>query len=117
MHQQEYTMPGLKEITAIPVEKEFHTCPDCGYERGFHTSVVNAMPNRDVPVRSTREVFCVILICPECGARFDVGWRIPSGEFDNRFVKATVMTPTCIPHGSPASCLRVSPRNDEHPPE
>jgi len=110
-------MPGLKEITAIPVEKEFHICPDCGYERGFHASVVNAMPNRDTPVRSTREVFCVILICPECGARFDVGWRIPSGEFDNRFVKATVMAPTCIPHGSPASCLPVSPRHDEHPPE
>ena len=110
-------MPGLKEITAIPVEKEFHTCPDCGYERGFHASVVNAMPNRDTPVRSTREVFCVILICPECGARFDVGWRIPSSELDNRFVKATVMAPTCIPHGSPAFCLPVSPRDDEHPPE
>lgn len=110
-------MPGLKEITVNPVEKEFHTCPDCGYERGFHTSVVNAIPNRNTPVRSTREVFWVILICPECGARYDVGWRIPLSEFDNRFVKATVRAPTCIPHGSPVSCLPVSPRNDEHPPE
>jgi hypothetical protein len=36
---------------------------------------------------------------------------------DSLFVKATVRTPTCIPHSSPASCLPVSPRHDEHPQE
>lgn len=110
-------MPDLKEITRLPVENELHTCPDCGYVRGFHTSFVTPGPDRDTPVKSTREVLRVILICPECGARYDVGWQIPSNEFDSRFVKATVRAPSCIPHGSPASCLPAFPRHDEHPPE
>lgn len=94
-------MPDLKEITSIPIENELHTCPSCGYERGFHTSFVITGPARDTPVRTPGEVHCVILICPECGARYDVGWRIPSDEFDNRFVKATVRAPSCVPPRQP----------------
>lgn len=110
-------MPDLKEITRLPVENELHTCPDCGYERGFHTSFVNAGPDRGIPGMFPREVFRVILICPECGARYDVGWRISFNESGSRFVKATVRAPSCVPHGSPASCLPASPRHDEHLPE
>jgi predicted RNA-binding Zn-ribbon protein involved in translation (DUF1610 family) len=110
-------MPDLKEITRLPVETELHTCPACGYDRGFHASFVKADSNRDTPVRSPREVHRVILICPECGARYDVGWQIPFNEFDSRFVKATVRAPSCVPHGSPGSCLPASPRHDEHLPE
>lgn len=110
-------MPDLKEIISLPVENELHTCPACGYDRGFHTSFVRAGSNRNSPVTSIREVFRVILICPECGARYDVGWQIPSNEFDSKFVKATVRAQSCVPHGSPGSCLPASPRHDEHPPE
>lgn len=109
-------MPGLKEITSLPVENELHTCPDCGYERGFHTSFVSTGPNSDPPARSPREVHRVILICPECGARYDVGWQVPFNESDNRFMKATFRTPSCVPHGSPGSCIPTLPRHDEHPP-
>ena len=73
-------MPDLKEIISLPVEDELHTCPDCGYTLGFHTSFVSTSASRDTPVRSTREVWRVILICPECGARYDVGWRVSFAE-------------------------------------
>jgi hypothetical protein len=109
-------MPDLKEIISLPVKNELHTCPACGYERGFHASFVMADSDRDTPGKSPREVHRVILICPECGARYDVGWRVPFNEFDSRFVKATVRAPSCIPCGSPASCPPAPP-HDEHPPE
>jgi hypothetical protein len=101
-------MPDLKEITSLPVESEIHTCPDCGYQLGFHTSFVSASTNRD-PVKSTRDVWRVILICPECGARYDVGWRVSFSP---------VTTLTCIPHGSPSACLPTPFPHDPHlPPE
>ena len=108
-------MPDLKEITSLPVENELHTCPDCGYELGFHTSFVSASASRDNPVRSAREVYRVILICPECGARYDVGWRVSFAESESRLKKPR-STATCVPHGSPAACLPPPP-HDQHPPE
>lgn len=44
---------------------EFRKCDACGYDRGFHSSFMK----RD-------EKHMVILICPECGTRYDVGWMI-----------------------------------------
>jgi transcription elongation factor Elf1 len=68
------------EVRPIKVEREFHICPNCGYEKGFHVSFqrINAFP--DIPVKTTREMFRVILICPNCGARFDVGWKVTVSE-------------------------------------
>jgi transcription elongation factor Elf1 len=109
-------MTNLKEITRLPVENELHTCPDCGYERGFHTSFVRASASGDNPVKTVQEVFRVVLICPECGARYDVGWRVPLNEFESRVVKAPVPSPVCVPHGSPAACLPLTP-HDKHPPK
>lgn len=48
-----------------PPSGEFRRCDVCGYDRGFHSSFVE----KDEKHR-------VILICPECGARYDVGWMI-----------------------------------------
>ena len=110
-------MPGLKEITILTVENELHTCPECGYERGFHSSFVTTGGNKDNPVRSAREVFRVILICPECGARYDVGWQVSFSESGSRLVKDVVTAATCVVHGSPADCLPVPPPHDQHPPE
>jgi predicted RNA-binding Zn-ribbon protein involved in translation (DUF1610 family) len=109
-------MPDPKEITILPVEAELHTCPDCGYTLGFHTSFVSTGAGRDNPVRSTREVYRVILICPECGARYDVGWRISFAEPGSRLTKAPFRTAGCVPHGSPAACLPPPSPHDQHPP-
>jgi uncharacterized protein with PIN domain len=80
-------MPALSEIKIIKIEEELRKCPDCGYELGFHTSFVNAHANKEDPVKSTRELYRVILICPECGARYDVGWKIPASEWGHRIIK------------------------------
>lgn len=109
-------MPDLKEITSLTVEHELHTCPACGYTLGFHTSFVSAGTGRDTPVPSPPEGYRVVLICPECGARYDVGWRIPLPGSGSRFVKAPVKSGACIPHGSPAACLPTTSRHDEDPP-
>jgi len=84
-------MTASGEITTIRVSGELHTCPACGYDLGFHTSFASTNADKVNPVRSTREVFRVILICPECGARYDAGWRVSFPEPENRVVNATVL--------------------------
>jgi hypothetical protein len=101
-------MTEPREIISLPVENELHTCPACGYRLGFHTSFVSTGTGRDTPVRSTRDLWRVILICPECGARYDVGWRVPLTPVSPR---------TCVPHGSPSACLPLTSPHDPHPPE
>jgi predicted RNA-binding Zn-ribbon protein involved in translation (DUF1610 family) len=108
-------MTDPKEIISLTVEDEFHICPDCGYALGFHTSFISINAGRDNPVRSTREVWRVILICPECGARYDVGWRVPFAESGKRFLDPPFKTAACVPHGSPAACL--TPPLPHDPPE
>lgn len=107
-------MPDLKEITSLPAGHELHTCPACGYTLGFHTSFVSAGTGWDTSVRSPPEMYLVVLICPECGARYDVGWRIPLSGSGSRSEKDPVRTAACVPHGSPAACLPISPPHDEH---
>jgi hypothetical protein len=86
-------MPDLREITSLSVEDELRICPACGYERGFHASLVSVQATKDTPVRSTREVYRVILICPECGARYDAGWRITLENPVTTIVRTTVIPP------------------------
>ena len=52
------------EIKKIELAEEFRICPQCGYDLGFHSSFL----------RSDKG-YRIILICPECGARYDVGWQ------------------------------------------
>ena len=82
-------MPDVSEIKNIKIEDEFRICPACGYELGFHTSFLKLHAGKDSPVKSTREVYQVILICPECGARYDVGWRVSFTESESRVVRTT----------------------------
>lgn len=77
------------EIKNIKIEDELQICPACGYEYGFHTSFLKVHAGKDSPIKSTREVYQVILLCPECGARYDVGWRISLAEPENRIVRTT----------------------------
>jgi len=82
-------VPG--EITNLKVDAELHICPTCGYELGFHTSFQNVNAGKGDPVKSTRPVYRVILICPECGGRFDVGWQVTFPEPEPRVMKTTII--------------------------
>lgn len=104
------------EITHIKAGAEFHTCPACGYERGFHTSFLGMNADKDNPIKSTREVYRVILICPECGARFDVGWRVSFAEFESRFVNVTPAAHPDSPHVTTVTTL-PSLHHDPYLPE
>jgi uncharacterized C2H2 Zn-finger protein len=83
-----------EDITSIKPGEDLHICPACGYEYGFHTSFVRIHATKDGkagPVKSTRDLFRVILICPECGARFDAGWRVPLSDEESHVVLATTL--------------------------
>ncbi|HEX3000792.1 MAG TPA: hypothetical protein VHN82_00235 [Methanoregula sp.] len=100
------TAPG--PITMVKAGSEFRVCPSCGYERGFHTSFLGTNADKDNPVKSTREVYRIILICPECGARYDVGWRVSFSELESKFVKAP-FKPVQAPASSPQVTIITSP--------
>jgi hypothetical protein len=108
-------MPEPGEITMLRPGDELHSCPSCGYALGFHTSFISANAIKDNPIRSTREVYRVILICPECGARYDVGWRVSFAEFESRFVKTPVVIPPPVSSGTSVACVPV-PRPPDLPP-
>jgi uncharacterized Zn finger protein len=57
-------MKASRDITKIELAEEFRICPQCGYELGFHSSFLKAESG-----------YLIILICPECGARYNVGWK------------------------------------------
>jgi len=83
-------MPVLHEIKNIKIDDELRVCPACGYEFGFHTSFLKMNAGKNPPViKSTLEVYRVILLCPECGARYDVGWRVSFTETENRVIRTT----------------------------
>ncbi len=50
------------------VEDEFSVCDVCGYDLGFHVSF-QKKDNR----------YGVILIRPQCGARFRINWEVKLG--------------------------------------
>ena len=68
-------MPEPQEIRTLNAGNGLHTCPACGYQLGFHTSFVKTdAKNASDPVSSPGNLYRIILICPECGARYDPGW-------------------------------------------
>jgi len=82
-------MLQFHEIKNIKIEDEFRVCPSCGYEYGFHTSFLKVQAGKTPPVKSTRDVYRVILLCPECGARYDVGWRVSFAGTEHRIIRTT----------------------------
>jgi len=61
---------GRELSKRIDVGRELSSCPDCGYNTGFH-----------VGFRRRERMLQVVLICPSCRARFEAGeWAIPSGD-------------------------------------
>lgn len=70
-------MTEPKEIRPVHPGTEVRTCPACGYALGFHLSFLAMHPAEgNGPLKTTREAYRLILICPECGARFDAGWKV-----------------------------------------
>lgn len=55
------------QIRKVEVADEFRVCPACGYEFGFHCSFI--AQGKGKPLK-------VVFICPNCGARYDVGETI-----------------------------------------
>ena len=83
-------MAVLHEIKNIKIDDEFRVCPECGYEFGFHTTFLKLNAGENPPaIKSTREVYRVILLCPECGARYDIGWRVSFTETKDRVIRTT----------------------------
>ncbi|OPX73239.1 MAG: hypothetical protein A4E39_01171 [Methanoregulaceae archaeon PtaB.Bin152] len=50
----------------MAIADEFRQCRTCGYDRGFHTSLHR--------IAAGHPHFRVVLICPECGTRYDARW-------------------------------------------
>jgi len=59
-------MDDVRPIRTLAPDGEVRVCPDCGYARGFH---VTLLPDDG-------EGRPAVLCCPECGARFEIGWRV-----------------------------------------
>jgi uncharacterized protein with PIN domain len=59
-------MKASRDIIKIELAEEFRICPQCSYELGFHSSFL----------LDGAAGYRIILICPECGARYDVGWKM-----------------------------------------
>jgi hypothetical protein len=55
-----------RKTEPIEVGDELHICPSCGYTDGFHVAFV----------REPEDVLRMDLICPSCGARFNLNRRI-----------------------------------------
>jgi ribosomal protein S27AE len=55
------------DIESLQVDTELRTCPGCGYARGFHVSFISDISEDDGKHHR------LVLICPDCGARYDVG--------------------------------------------
>jgi transcription elongation factor Elf1 len=58
-------MKASEKIKNIDLDQEFRICPQCGYELGFHCSFLRE-----------KDKIRIILICPECGVRYDMGWKM-----------------------------------------
>jgi len=89
----------LAEIQTVTAGNELHVCPNCGYNRGFHTSFIRENTGKDEPVKPTPRRYHVILICPECGARYDVGWTCTLAEPDGASTGAHAAGNPLIPSG------------------
>lgn len=52
------------KVQKTGINGRFEACPDCGYGKGFHSAFY-----RDEGATAVRWV----LVCPGCGARYDLG--------------------------------------------
>lgn len=60
-------MGAKGETGTLPGTGEVYACPTCGYRDGFHVSFLFEEGSGEEEVH---------LICPDCHARFRIGWKI-----------------------------------------
>lgn len=53
----------MESLESVELYEEFRECPACGYDLGFKTSFLRK-----------NDYYTIILVCPKCGAQFEVGW-------------------------------------------
>jgi predicted RNA-binding Zn-ribbon protein involved in translation (DUF1610 family) len=73
----------MENVMKKEIGEEFYICEKCTYERGFHVSLTRYICEkctyeRGFHVSLTREGTHheIVLICPNCGQRYSVGWRL-----------------------------------------
>ncbi len=54
-------------ITSIHVEESLTVCPSCKYDKGFHVGFLRQKDGSALPL---------VLICPNCGEKFDIARSI-----------------------------------------
>jgi hypothetical protein len=55
----------MEEVVERQIGEELHICKKCGYDRGFHVSFQRRGDHYDI-----------LLICPNCGQRYGIGWKV-----------------------------------------
>ena len=58
----------MNQIQLFDNEDSFTKCPKCEYDEGFHTLFYNL---------KNKELVKLILLCPSCKSKFDIGLRCP----------------------------------------
>jgi hypothetical protein len=59
----------MESIMIREIGEELSICQKCTYERGFHVSLARKDAYHDI-----------VLICPNCGQRYSIGWRVTVTE-------------------------------------
>ena len=52
----------------------FEACEKCDYDRGFQLALIKR--RADAGTTLGKERLRVVLVCPECGQRYDIGWSV-----------------------------------------
>lgn len=56
------------------IQDVFEACEKCEYDRGFQIALLKR--RADAGTTLGGEKVRVILVCPQCGQRYDVGWSV-----------------------------------------
>ena len=59
----------MENVMKKEIGEEFYICEKCSYERGFHVSLTREDTHHEI-----------VLICPNCGQRYSVGWKLTLTE-------------------------------------
>jgi len=60
-------MGSREPIKSIDPVGDIYICPACNYEDGFHVSF---------SIKPHAQDGEIVLICPNCHARFRIGWKV-----------------------------------------
>ena len=56
------------------IQDVFEACEQCEYDRGFQIALIKR--RADAGSTLGREKLRIILVCPQCGQRYDIGWAV-----------------------------------------